>query len=352
MTAVAKQSRRILSRLLPLLLLMALAAGFAQQWVGGQLQAIQPGATQAVTVTIPSGASVREMAALLETNHLIRDATVFRYFARYRGVDSQLKPGEYQFTAGMNLDQILSKLARGETVVHRFTIPEGKTLPEIADILAKAHIVDRDKFLQAAAASHLADAYLPKDVKLELPLEGYLFPDTYEYKAGVTEADLLAMMFARFEKVWTPENLARAKELNLSVHQVMTLASIVEKEAQVAKERPVIAGVYHNRMDIGMKLDADPTVGYAVKKTGGQDLSARDLTVDSPYNTYTHAGLPPGPIAAPGEASIKAALFPEKHDYWYFVAKEDGSGEHYFAATLDEQDHNIAVAHENAAKKQ
>jgi UPF0755 protein len=299
---------------------------------------------------IPSGATIGEMGALLEQNHLIHDVAVFRYFARYRGVDGQLKPGEYQLTAGLNLEQILGKLTKGETVVHRFTIPEGKTVAEIADLLAKAHVVDKEKFRQAAAAGKLNAAYLPAEVKLDEPLEGYLFPATYEYKAGVTETEVLNMMYARFEKVWTPELKARAKEQRLSIHQVVTLASIVEKEAQVAKERSVIAGVYQNRLNIGMKLDADPSVAYGLKKPAGADLTAKDLTVDSPYNTYLRAGLPPGPIAAPGEASIRAALYPEHNDYWYFVARADGSGEHYFASTLDEQDRNIALAHTNATK--
>jgi UPF0755 protein len=347
---VASKHNRKLHPIPLLLLLLVFAAALAGRWASGLLEPVAPGTGESVTVEIPSGSSTRDVSLLLATHHLIKDPTFFRYYARYRGLDAQIKGGEYQLSPAMTPDQILTKLSRGEVVIHRFTVPEGLTVAQVADLLAGKGLVNREKFLQLAAASTLNAAYLPKDVKLAQPLEGYLFPSTYDYKQGVTEAELLQMMYAGWENSFPPELQARAKELGMTVHEALTLASIIEKEAQVAEERPVISGVYMNRLHEGMKLDADPTVRYAVAKPQGQALTVADLEVDSPYNTYKRAGLPPGPIAAPGAASIKAALNPQKHDFWYFVAKEDGTGQHYFATTLAEQNANVAKAEQNAKK--
>lgn len=350
MPEVANRYSRALARVLLPLLLLGFAAFGAVRWVEDKLQAAEPAARETVTITVPPGSSTRAVADLLVEQKLIKDATVFRFYVRYRKMDAQLKPGEYQLSAAMTVDQIMQKLIRGEVVVYRFTVPEGLTVEQIADVLTERKVVDREAFLKAAARTELVKSYLPEGGELAQPLEGYLFPDTYEYKPGASADEIVAQMFARWQQVFTPELHERAKELGLSVHEVMTLASIIEKEAQVAKERSVIAGVYHNRLEIGMKLDADPTVRYALKKPPKEELLYADLEVESPYNTYRNAGLPPGPIAAPGEASIKAALHPEEHDFWYFVARADGTGEHFFAADLDEQTRNIERARENQKK--
>lgn len=351
MPEVARVRRRLTTWVLAPLLFLALAAGGARWWVAEMLQPVNPGAAEPVTVEIPPGTATSTVAQLLFNHRLVKEPLVFRYYARYRQLDGQLKPGEYQLSASMAPEQILQKLARGDVVIRTFTLPEGLTVTQIADLLAAKGLVDRDRFVELAAASHLADAYLPADPQLKQPLEGYLFPATYEYGRGLTETEILEMMFARFEQAWTPELQARAMELHLSVHEVLAMASIIEKEARVAAERPKIGGVYYNRLHIGMKLDADPAVSYAVDKAPGEPLLYKDLEVDSPYNSYMHPGLPPGPIAAPGEAALRAALWPETHDYWYFVARADGSGEHYFASTLAEQEQNIAKAQENADKQ-
>lgn len=328
-----------------------MAAGVAgNQWLTGRLLPVAPGSTDAVLVEIPAGSSTREVADLLYAGGVIKDPTFFRYYAQYRKVDAQLQGGEYELSRAMTPDEILAKLSRGEVVVRRFTVPEGLTIRELADLLAEKQLVARDAFLAAAAASRLNQAYLPAGAALAQPLEGYLFPSTYDYKPGITAEEILARMFARWEEAFAPDLQARAKEVGLTVHEAMTLASIVEEEAQVAAERPVISGVYTNRLEIGMKLDADPTVRYGLQKPAKEELRLADLAIESPYNTYLNPGLPPGPIAAPGLESIKAALNPQKHDFWYFVAKADGSGQHYFAATLDEQTANIEKAAANAKK--
>lgn len=347
MPEVARRTRRAAVLLIPLLLMLFFGARGAQRWVDDMLQPVNPGTAEPVAVRIPAGVSSRDIGEILFAQGLIKDPVVFRYYARYKQMDAGLKPGQYQLSGSMSLDEILEKLTRGEVVTYRFTIREGLTLEETADRLAELGLADRDRFMELATASGLANQYLPEGVELEHPLEGYLFPATYIYTEKLTEEEIIDLMFGRFQQVWTAELKGRAQELGLSVHQVVTLASIIEKEAQVASERARIAGVYHNRLAIGMKLDADPTVRYALKKPPGEIVYYRDLEVESPYNTYRTNGLPPGPIAAPGEASIKAALWPEQHDLWYFVAKEDGSGEHYFAETLEEQTRNIEKARAN-----
>lgn len=333
------------ARLIGTLLVVVALAGL---WTLARLQPVHTGGEETVIVEVAPGSSSQSVANLLYTHGLIKSPVVFRYYARYRKLDNQLKPGEYELSPGMSAEQILQHLSRGEVLVRRFTIPEGYTVAQIADLLAEKGMADRERFLRAAKESKLAEKYLPQGVALEQPLEGYLFPATYEVKPEMTEPELLAMMFTRFEQVWTPELLSRAQEMNLTVHQVITLASIVEREARVPAEQAIISGVYHNRMRIGMKLDADPTVRYGVGKPPQEDLTYADLDSDSPYNTYRMPGLPPGPIASPGEAAIQAALNPAQHDFWYFVAKADGSGEHYFASTLEEQGENIARAAANA----
>lgn len=181
-------------------------------------------------------------------------------------------------------------------------------------------------------------------------MEGYLFPATYDYHTGATADEIVAMLSARFQEAWTAELASRAEEVGLSVHDVITLASIVETEARVAAEQPTIAGVYLNRLAVEMPLQADPTVYYALGLPRGARLLYEHLDVDSPYNTYMYPGLPPSPIAAPGEGAIRAVLYPEQHDYYYFVAKGDGSGEHYFGRTLDEHNANVAQAEANGAE--
>lgn len=336
--------------LLPLLMLgllglMAVKGG--QRWLEGMLAPVGAGTAEEVVFEVPVGASTRAVGELLFAERLISDPVVFRYYARYVGLDGALKPGEFMLSTAMSLPQILELLTKGDVLVYRFTVPEGLSVVEIADLLAGRGLIARERFLALAAKFGPVTTYLPDGVELEHPLEGYLFPATYEHGREVTEDEIISMMFRRFEQVWTEELKARAAELELSIHEVLTLASIIEKEAQAPAERDVIAGVYQNRLGIGMKLDADPTIRYALKKPPAEIVLYADLEVDSPYNTYRRSGLPPGPIAAPGEAAIRAVLYPAEHDYWFFVAKADGTGEHYFSTTLEEQTANIEQSRAN-----
>jgi len=343
----AKAARQVLA----LLILLAALAGVAYgglRWLLTRLGPADPAAAP-VEVEIPAGATTTDVAAILAEHGIIRDPAVFRYYVRYRDLDGQIVSGRYELSAAMSVDEILTKLVNGDVIVRRFTIPEGLTVEMMADLLDAAQVVDRESFLDAVAAAAAENPYLPDGVELPQPMEGYLFPATYQYHAGITAEEVVAMLVERFEAVWTPELLARAEEMGLSVHEVVTLASIVETEAKVPEEQPQIAGVYLNRLAAGMPLQADPTVYYALGLPRSERLTWEDLEVDSPFNTYRYPGLPPGPIAAPGEGAIRAVLYPAHHDYYYFVAKNDGSGEHYFASTYEEHLENVDRAEANRA---
>lgn len=341
MAQVAKGFRRLVFLLL-LLGLLAFAAVAGESWIKTRLGPVDPASAEMVEVPIPPGASTLEVANLLFQRGLIKDPTVFRLYVRYRQLDAQILSGDYQFARAMSAPQILQILIEGQVRVGKITIPEGLTVAMMADLMAEKQVMTREQFLAAVKADVGRNEHLPAGVDLPEPMEGYLFPATYEYRIGAVPDEIVGMLFQRYEDVWTDELKQRAAGMQLSIHQVTTLAAIVEAEAVVPAERPTIAGVYLNRLAIGMPLQADPTVYYALGLPRGERLLYKHLEVDSPFNTYMYPGLPPGPIAAPGEDSIRAVLYPEAHDYLYFVAKEDGTGEHFFGRTLDEHNENVA----------
>ncbi len=280
-------------------------------------------------VTVPSGATLAAAAESLNVAGVVSSPRAFRMYARLRGRDRELRAGTYQIEPGASWDDVLNLLSGGRSLQARITIPEGWQLREIIPYLART--LDTPEDSVAAAAS---DSAWREQLDVPTPmLEGYLFPDTYFLAYGTSARDAVRELLRRFEEVWDPAWDERLTELGMTRHQIVTLASIVEKEARVADERSVIAAVYHNRLRIGMPLQADPTVQYALGRHTERVLF-RDLEVDSRYNTYRHPGLPPGPIASPGRASIEAALYPADVRYLYFVARPDGR--HEFRETFDQ----------------
>jgi UPF0755 protein len=280
-------------------------------------------------VTIPPGSTFGAAVDSLARAQIISSPRLFRFYASSRGRDRALKAGTYVFQRGASWNDVLDALTRGKGLVHTVTIPEGFALSNILPLLSRALSAPPESVMAAASDTALLH-------RLDVPtstLEGYLFPDTYTFAEGTTPRDAVRLMVAEFEKVWKPEWNARLQELAMSRHDIVTLASIIEKEARLAEERPVISAVYHNRLKIGMLLQADPTVQYALGRHVDRVLY-KDLDVDSRYNTYKHPGLPPGPIASPGEASLEAALYPAKVPYLYFVAHPDGH--HEFRQTYAE----------------
>ena len=294
-----------------------------------------------VRVTIRKGSSFREAAESLSAHGIVRSAKLFGIFARVRGEDRKLHYGTYVLRQSLSWGQILDAVRLGKGIVHQVTIPEGFTIAQITPLL-----VDELELVPDSIDAAVRDPELR--ARLGIPtktLEGYLFPDTYTFADNATARDAVRMMVERFEKVWKPEWTARAAEVKMSRHEVLTLASIVEREVFRNDERPVIAAVYLNRLKAHIPLQADPTVQYALGKKPGRVLF-KDLRVVSPYNTYLNVGLPPGPIASPGAASIEAALHPAKVPYRFFVAAPDGH--HEFRRTFTE--HEAAIAMVRAQK--
>ena len=284
-----------------------------------------------VRLTIRPGAPFREAAESLHVHAIVDHPRLFGAYAARRGLDRGIRYGTYVLRRGASWDEVLTALQSGKGIVNRVTIPEGWPLWDIIPALAKALELPVDSLKAAVRDSALL-------ARVEAPLgtetlEGYLFPDTYDFPGAVTARQAVGRMVERFLQVWKPDWTTRLKELKMSRHQVVTLASIVEKEVRRGDERPLVAAVYANRLRIRMPLQADPTVQYAQKKRPGRVLY-RDLKVDSPYNTYRRVGLPPGPIASPGAASLEAALYPADAKVLYFVARPDGR--HEFRRTYSE----------------
>jgi UPF0755 protein len=293
-----------------------------------------------VVFIVEAGETAGDIALRLEHLGLINDAELFRLLARYHKVDSKLEAGRYELRADMTMEEIIEALQHGRLEEIMVTIPEGWRAEQIAEVLTEKMGVDGEEFLALVQGGDFDYEFL-HDRPPGATLEGFLFPDTYYLPVQPTALDIIERMLANFDQRFTSELRQAAVEREMTIHQVVTLASIVEREAVVAEERPVIAGVFLNRLTAGMTLDACPTVQYALgyQEDTGQwwktPLTLEELNrVNSPYNTYLHRGLPPGPICNPGLASIQAVLEPVESDYLYFVAKGDGS--HAFAKTFEE----------------
>ena len=296
----------------------------------------QPAGTAATEklFSIAPGQGLRKIANGLQQEGLVGDALRFTILARLSGQDKLIKAGEYALAATMTPHEILDQMVAGRVHLYRLTIPEGFNLQQISAAVAVAGLASEADFLATARDPQTAEA-------LNIPgktVEGYLFPDTYYFPRETNCTAIITTMVRRFETAFTPEWHQRAEALGLSVHQVVTLASIIEKETGVPEERPLIASVFHNRLRKGMRLETDPTVIYGITDFDG-NLTRKHLRTMTPYNTYRIKGLPPGPIASPGRAALEAALYPADTDYLFFVARRDGT--HQFSNTLGE--HQKAV---------
>ncbi|MGV3709746.1 MAG: endolytic transglycosylase MltG, partial [Gemmatimonas sp.] len=320
------------SKLVNLILLAAIAAsGFYvySSYAGSPADETSAGAQKRVVV--PRGAGVRQVASALEEAGVIRAPRLFRTYASIGGRDRLIKPGTYDLSVNAGWKAALDALVSGKAVMHTVTIPEGYDLRQIAPLLAKTLDVPEDS-IDAAVADTAWQHSLDLPVK---SLEGYLFPATYSFAAGTTAREAIKAMVDAFEEAWkdVPNSTERLQAMAITRHDAITMASIIETEAKKAEERPIISAVYWNRVKIGMPLQADPTVQYALP-AHVERVFYKDLRVDSKYNTYKYPGLPPGPIASPGKASIEAALNPASVPYLYFVAHPDGH--HEFRTSYEE----------------
>ncbi len=312
--------------------ILLLAAGAFGAWYGLYVSTPAPG-RGAVTIVIPKGAGVRQIGALLAQHNLIRNDIRFLILARFTHAGTRLQAGEFSIPRGLQPAEVLDLLARGKAVQHHLTIPEGLTMAEIATLFADKGWVNTPKFLALCRnPTFIHELGIQQD-----QLEGYLFPDTYALVRGKSDAkSIISTMVRRFQRVW--KEIAPKEQSSLTRHQIVTLASIVEKETANPIERPLIARVFLNRLDRSMRLQSDPTVIYGLPAFNG-NLTRKDLRRPTPYNTYVIYGLPPGPICNPGRAAMAAILHPADSTSLYFVSKNNGS--HQFSATL--QEHNRAV---------
>ena len=290
-------------------------------------------------VVVPPGASFRAAADSMAAGGVVAFPALFRLYARFFAKrDRAIRAGTYMLERGASWNEIIDDLVKGKGIVHTVTVPEGLPLREAIPLLARDLKVSADSLLVA-----VHDTTFRRRLDVPTPtIEGYLFPDTYTYPDGTDAFTIVADMVRAFEKHWTPEMNAAADAMHWSRHDVVTMASIVEKEARRDEERAIISAVYHNRLRKGMLLQADPTVQYALGRKPRRVLF-RDLRVKSPYNTYKVKGLPPGPIAAPGTKSLEAALHPARVPYLYFVAHPDGH--HEFRTTYAEHAKAVKAMH-------
>ena len=278
---------------------------------------------------ISTGMSSKAIAKQLARENLIRSSMMFQLMSRFSGASRDLKAGTYQLSGSMTLMNIIDQLKAGRVETHRFVVPEGLTIAQIAQLWESEGFGTAEAFARVASSPQWRVKYTIEGETLE----GYLFPNTFQLADGTPPHKHIEMMLDIFDRLWTSKLSEEAESLQLSRHEVVTLASIVEKEAKHAHERPLISAVYHNRLRRDWRLEADPTVLYALGNPKRQ-LTRVDLEVDSPYNTYLHKGLPPGPICNPGMDSILAALRPVSTSHLYFVAIDDGK--HHFSTTLKE----------------
>jgi len=287
-----------------------------------------------VVVQVPVGMSLPALSDLLQEMGLVSSGAKFRWLIRFKGAARRIKAGEYQLSTGLRPGELLDKLVRGEVLLHQITFPEGYTLKQMAALLEARGLASTGKFMTAATDPAFVNG-------LSIPassLEGYLFPDTYKFARNLSVESILRSFVTRFNQHFGPAQEERARQLGFTRHQVVILASVVEKETAVPVERPLIAGVFLNRLKKRIRLQSDPTVIYGLNEFDG-NLTRAHLSTDTPYNTYTRRGLPAGPICNPGAESIQAVLNPATTPYLYFVAKKDGT--HHFSTSLAE--HNSAV---------
>jgi UPF0755 protein len=327
-----------MKRLLLFATLLLVAGAGALWWLESRLTTPYRGFTDPeVFVELPTGASVARIAADLTAAGVVPDPLTFRIAARLSGSDRRLQAGEYRFVDPTSAFDVVDRLARGDVYSRLVTFPEGLTIREMAGIFERAGLGMSADFERAAADGAILGELDPE----ARTLEGYLFPDTYALprKTGATGA--VTAMVERFQASFGMDLRAEASARKLSLREAVTLASLIEKETATASERPLVSAVYHNRLKLGMPLQCDPTVIYALMQARRWhgNLTRQDLQFNSPYNTYRFAGLPPGPIASPGLQSLQAAVRPADVPYLYFVSRNDGT--HVFAATLVEHNRNV-----------
>lgn len=328
---------RLIKKLLLGAMLVILLVAAATFWVWRGVALPYQGFEGEQFVVIETGSSVASIGRLLHEAGVVRDARSFQLAARLKRAETRMQAGEYRFAEPASAYEVVDRIARGDVYARPITFPEGRTAAEMAAIFEARGFGPGAGFLAASRDVSRVAAF-DQDAR---DLEGYLFPSTYLLPRSATAAVLVGQMVQSFERAFDADLRAAATARGFSIREAVTMASLVEEEAQIPDERPIISAVYHNRLKIGMGLQCDATVIYAMQRAGtwNGNITRADLAMDSPYNTYRYRGLPPGPIANPGRASLEAAVKPADVPYLYYVSRNDGS--HAFATTLDEHNRNV-----------
>jgi len=295
-----------------------------------------------VIVVIESGQQFKTIPAHLHRLGILKKPFKFGIYARIKHLDKRIKAGEYLLSSVMSPKEILHKFVSGKVRLYKVTLPEGYSQSQIAGVIAEVGLATEEAFMKAVYDSDLVHSF---GINAD-SLEGYLFPDTYYFSRGIPVEKMISTMVNRFYSQFKPEWKKRAEEIGFSIHEIVTLASMIEKETGAPFERPIISSVFHNRLKKKMRLESDPTVIYGIKGFNG-NITRKHLNAQTPYNTYRNRGLPPGPIANPGSAAIESALYPEDSSFLFFVSKKDGT--HKFSTTISE--HNRAVRKYQLRKK-
>ncbi len=345
-TTKARNKKKKYKGKLVILVLIVLVFVFGKDYYRNSLKAIDLNNPRETSVEIPSGSSTNKISNILKDEGLIKNKLIFKIMVKNKKADGKLKAGTYSLNTGMGVDTIIDEISKGgknENVL-RFTIPEGYELRQIADKLSKENLVDKKKFLSLTSDKKYFQDKHPflKELKNGQSLEGFLFPSTYEIYKDSTEEEIIEKMLTKFEQIYEKDIKENMGKYDLSLNEVVTLASIIEREGKRDDERELISAVFHNRLKKGMLLQSCATVQYVLGERK-EVLSNKDTQIESEYNTYIHEGLPPAPIASPGEKSLIASVNPTDVDYLYFRTKEDGTGAHTFSRTYEE--------HKNAKPK-
>ncbi len=308
------------------------------------LEAVDPSSTEMIVLEIPSGSTAKDVSEILDNAGLLKSRGSFIYHLKKQEIADQIKAGKYEFSKSMDVATIAKKITEGDVFIDtvEVLIPEGFEFRMIVDRLVETMNIDRARFMDLAANYNFEYRFLDGLIDSKYRLEGFLFPATYEFERSADELEILTAMLDKFDSEFKPEYYDRAAELGMSISEVITMASIIEREGASLEEFPKISGVFYNRIADSMNFQSCATVQYVLEERKEQLLNS-DIEIDSPYNTYINPGLPPGPIASPGLAAIDAALYPEDHDYYYFVVSGDNDGKHVFSKTLAE--------HEKAAEE-
>lgn len=328
-----------------LLILILLLLGGCASVKESLYDPVDPDDPTIILIEVEDGMTPNEIAGLLNEKSLISTSLAFTNYLKENGLDGSIQPGTYELSPSMSLAEIVNAMVLSSDFgTITITIPEGYEVRNIVDLLEAEGLIDRERFLDVLENGQFDYDFL-EGIDRSHHLEGFLFPDTYEFYLDASEEEIIDKLLANFEYRFKDEFYTRMKELDMDLNRLITLASIVEREAADSEERAIISSVFHNRIEDGMMLESCATVQYILKERK-PILSYDDMAIESAYNTYINEGLPPAPIANPGLASIEAALYPADTDYFFFVLKSDEATTHYFAHTFEEHEENIRISEE------